>query len=222
MKNNNSHNVSNTKRPDSHSSELHSGYISGVTFTNKKIQFEIIDGRAIFEGDIDLGPADEILDSSLKVDRMSKEQKNNLEADRFLGKAVTVSAPRYRWTRCIIPYSIANDVPTPERINTAIQHWELNTPLRFIPYSNQVNYVEFVRHPNQGSNVSSSAVGMTGGRQEIRLNDGHSAGIIIHEIGHLAGLWHEQSRQDRDSFIEINWSNITNNGLQFSTTRYRW
>jgi astacin len=50
---------------------------------------------------------------------------------------------------------------------------------------------------------------MRGGQQDLSLADGCGFGAAVHEFGHAWGLWHEQSREDRDSFVTVNWQNIT-------------
>lgn len=47
------------------------------------------------------------------------------------------------------------------------------------------------------------------GQQLINLLDRcMQKGIILHEIGHAFGFYHEQARIDRDSFVKINKKNI--------------
>merc|ERR1711974_112288 len=55
----------------------------------------------------------------------------------------------------------------------------------------------------------SSYIGRQGGSQELSLGHGcYSQRTIIHTFGHALGLHHEQSRPDRDQYVEILLNNI--------------
>jgi len=64
------------------------------------------------------------------------------------------------------------------------------------------NYINFYK-----STVNSSSVGSIGGKQTINLISFNNQ-TIMHEILHALGLFHEQSRPDRDSYIDIHLSNV--------------
>jgi hypothetical protein len=56
--------------------------------------------------------------------------------------------------------------------------------------------------------ASSSPLGRIGGDQTILLNEFFDVGGIVHEILHSLGILHEQSRNDRDNFVDILENNI--------------
>lgn len=115
-----------------------------------------------------------------------------------------IKGASYRWKDARVPYQIAANVPNQERITQAIEHWHEKTAIRFIPKAAAyTDWVEFV--PGGGC---ASYVGRRGGKQEIIIGTNCSKGNMIHEIGHCIGLYHEQSRSDRDNFVEIKWANV--------------
>ena len=145
--------------------------------TPTRITYEVIDGLAIFQGDIVLGPASELA-----------------------AQSIAISGTDPRWPGGIVPYTIdaSLNATVQSRVNAAIAHWEANTNVQLVPRDGETDYVEFA-----SGDGCSSAVGREGGKQIIRLANGCSTGNAIHEIGHAVGLWHEQSRSDRDQHIEI-------------------
>jgi hypothetical protein len=64
---------------------------------------------------------------------------------------------------------------------------------------------DFIRIMN--SNVSQSWIGRIGGMQDLEISFWRQD-VIIHELLHALGFWHEHQRPDRDNFVRIEWANI--------------
>jgi len=153
-------------------------------------------GEALFQGDIIIGPV-----ASLQS-QTDGSPLQGLSTDILFGLALR--NVETRWPEGKVRFMISDDLGNRARVYSAIAEWEAATPIRFTEIAKaEGNYVEFV--PGSGC---SSSVGMTGGRQVVRLSADCTTGNTIHEIGHVVGLHHEQAREDRSSKIFVYDSNI--------------
>lgn len=155
---------------------------------NLYIENVVIDGDfAIAHGDVLVGDAEQI--------KALERNGGNL----FLPK------PRL-WTNAEVPYSISNSIPSAQAqsIHSVIQLLEQTTRVRFIKATNEKDRLTF----KAGGEHCYSNVGRIGGEQYIVLNSQCGFSQILHETLHALGLYHEQSRPDRDDHIMIMWENI--------------
>ncbi len=78
--------------------------------------------------------------------------------------------------------------------------------MTFVARTSETDYVVFT---DAGGN--NSFIGRIGGPQTININAWSVHYVIVHEIMHAMGIYHEQSRPDRNTFVQINSGNICQN-----------
>ena len=86
-----------------------------------------------------------------------------------------------------------------------MDEWEYVSCVRFVERTNQYSYV-YIHGDAEGCY---SHVGFrNAGVQEINVAPYCDTGSVVHEVGHTMGLWHEQSREDRNKYVRVRFRNI--------------
>jgi len=152
---------------------------------------DILETAGAFEGDIRIMKLDEILQRSINT----KPGGRNAIIDK-----------NKMWQNRKIPYLVANHYDQKERdtIAAAINVINKQSCVKLVDHDGEHDYITIYK--GQGC---SSFIGSIGGVQTVSIGNGCvTAGIVMHELMHAIGFWHEQSRPDRDQFITIDWGNI--------------
>ncbi len=127
-----------------------------------------------------------------------------------LGAIITPES--MRWPLGVVPYALEDALPksVQQALLDAMAEWEAKTSVRFVARTplNQADYPDYVQVVLDTDEVCASFVGRQGGAQDLRLATRCDKMSIVHELGHVLGLWHEQSRIDRDTYLDVCWENI--------------
>ena len=166
---------------------------SGDSLLPIEVSYLVVNGQKIFQGDIML--------------KTVNENYGILKRDDSLLSIRSISTYGDLWPNGLIFYIIDPALTAAQKadINSAMNYWTSKTGLIFAQRNQEPNWVYFIPSPD---GPASMGVGMIGGEQKVKISSTTTLGNIKHEIGHVVGLWHEQSRSDRDTYVTIEWSNI--------------
>lgn len=136
---------------------------------------------------------------------------SNREEDPLDARKATPDSSVY-WPRGEVIYTYHESINSAERavIEAAMQHWRQHTCITFRPRQAGDYYFIRFRSDTQGCwSLVGRQADRAGQGQDVSIGAGcANLNVVVHEIGHVIGFYHEQSRSDRDEYIDIVWSNV--------------
>ena len=158
------------------------------------VTYTVNHGKAIFQGDI-------VLEKIEPIDPQRALPSFGIDYAQYLWLK---SGSQYQ-----IPYVIGPGSGDTTNLNAAIAQFNSTfSNIQFVARSTQTDYVNFFFDPNNFSGECEAIVGRAGGEQQVGGSGSCTIATILHEMGHTVGLWHEQSRPDRNAYVSVNYSNL--------------
>lgn len=144
---------------------------------------------------------------------MRKKSKPSHQQRRSRQSRSAIARRENLWEHGIIPYEIESNFTGEQRalFKQAMLHWENHTCVQFVERQspggfNATNYILITIRPCG----CCSYVGRRGnGAQAISIGRNcDTFGVVVHELGHALGFYHEHTRPDRDAHVRVLMDNI--------------
>ncbi|KAH8307687.1 hypothetical protein KR044_008974 [Drosophila immigrans] len=151
----------------------------------------------------------DISNIEIQSSKWPNAENTNMQQHHRVARAVTAKKERI-WDYGVIPYEIDGNFSGLHKalFKQAMRHWENSTCIKFVDRDAEIhpNYIVFTVR----SCGCCSFVGKRGnGPQAISIGRNcDKFGIVVHELGHVVGFWHEHTRPDREKHVVIEHNNI--------------
>ena len=161
---------------------------------------KFIGDQAIMDGDIEIARGDSALDA-IRARLVDPRTVGPLAKSTGFVQSITYTGGTGAWPGGVIHYSFGAGVDQPA-ILAAIHEYNQAGGVTYLPWDGKAPArVVFIK---VGGTLSSSAVGRVSPNQIQTINLSNFArGVIMHEMAHAAGMYHEHQRPDRDTYVNI-------------------
>ena len=163
----------------------------------RPVAYQVINGRNVYQGDI-------ILEN---VEPMP-------QAGGVHPASVGLANSNFLWDKvngvAQIPYVIEPTSGDQPNIQAAISIYNATFAgvIQFVPRASQANYIDINLFDRPNGSCEAQEGDAHQGEQFVNGATNCTIATILHEFGHVTGVWHEQSRTDASTYVTFNEANV--------------